>query len=47
MKRKEYSKQFKEDVVRATETGDKYPALLVRELGCGVTSRTNGKNKCA
>ena len=33
MKRKAYSKQFKEEVVRTMETGDKSPALLARELG--------------
>lgn len=33
LKRKEYSKQFKEEVVREMETGDKSPVLLARELG--------------
>lgn len=33
MKRKKYSKQFKEEAVRIMEVGDKSPALLVRELG--------------
>ena len=33
MKRKKFSKQFKEEAVKAMETGDKSPALLARELG--------------
>ena len=33
MKRKKYSKQFKEEAVRQLESGDKSPVLLARELG--------------
>ncbi len=33
MKRKEFSKQFKEEAVRALETGEKSPSTLARELG--------------
>jgi transposase-like protein len=33
MKRKKYSKQFKEEAVRVMEAGDKSPAFLARELG--------------
>lgn len=33
MKRKEFSKQFKEEAVKALEAGDKSPSTLARELG--------------
>lgn len=33
MKRKEFSKQFKEEAVKALEAGDKSPSPLARELG--------------
>lgn len=33
MKRKEFSKQFEQEAVKALEAGDKSPSTLARELG--------------